>query len=289
MTTKTDDKYGLLNLAEFVIAVESFNSNIDIRVIKRAFVFGEKAHAGQKRRSGDPFFLHSIQTALTLAEQHLDSATIAAGLLHDVVEDTDVTLQQVEAEFGSEIAGLVEGVTKISTFQAQSIVESQAENFRKMILSMAHDIRVILIKLADRLHNMRTLDYMSPDAQQRISRETFDVYAPLANRLGIAKLKWELEDLSMKYLEPEKYRFIQRKIAETLEDRETYINETINPIKTLFAKMGLKAKIYGRVKSISSIFHKMSEKNLNFAQIVSNPWKSVCWVRMCRFTIANIV
>jgi guanosine-3',5'-bis(diphosphate) 3'-pyrophosphohydrolase len=260
-------KYGLTNLAEFIIAVETFNSNINVSLLKKAYQYAERAHQDQKRISGDPYMLHSVQAALILAEQHLDSATIAAGLLHDVVEDTDVTIEDVEREFGKEIAELVDGVTRISTYSAQSVVESQAENFRKMLLSMAHDIRVILIKLADRLHNMRTLSFLPQEKQKRIASETYEVYAPLANRFGMAKIKWELEDLSLKYLNPDRYNYIMSKINETVVEREAFIAEIVKPLSEAFEKAGLKASIKGRAKSIDSISRKMELKGREFEEI----------------------
>lgn len=267
MPVSAGKKYGLLNLAEFVITVEGFNANINISLLKQAFVFAEKAHRGQKRLSGEPYLIHSVQTALILAEQHLDSATIAAGLLHDVAEDTDNDIKDIEEKFGEEIAGLVDGVTRISTYRAQSIIESQAESFRKMLLSMADDIRVILIKLADRLHNMRTLDCLPRDKQERIAAETYEVYAPLANRFGMAKIKWELEDLSLKYLNPERYRGISAKIVETVGEREAFIAEITKPIIEAFKKAKLQASVYGRAKSIDSISRKMENKAKEFEEI----------------------
>ncbi len=267
MPVSAGEKYGLVNLAEFMIAVEAFNANVDISLLKNAYKFAEKAHAQQKRLSGEPYMLHAVQTALILAEQHLDSATIAAGLLHDVVEDTGITMKEFTREFGPEIAGLVDGVTRISTFRAQSVVESQAENFRKMLLSMADDIRVILIKLADRLHNMRTLDFLPEDKQKRIAEETYDVYAPLANRFGMAKVKWELEDLSIKYLDRETYDFITSRIDETVTERDKYIAEIVTPLRAAFEKSDIKSSIYGRAKSIDSIARKMKTKEREFEEI----------------------
>ncbi len=267
MPVSAGKKFGLVNLAEFMIAVEAFNANVNIPLLRKAYKYAEKAHARQKRVSGDPYLLHSVQTALILAELHLDSATIAAGLLHDVVEDTGVSMEEFTQEFGEEIAGLVDGVTRISTFSAQSVVESQAENFRKMLLSMADDIRVILIKLADRLHNMRTLEYLPKEKQKRIAEETYDVYAPLANRFGMAKVKWELEDLSIKYLDPETYDFISSRIAETVSERDEYIKEIVKPLQVAFENSGMKASVYGRAKSIDSIARKMRTKDRSFEEI----------------------
>jgi len=267
MSVSTGKKYGLPNLAEFIIAVESFNANVSIELLRKAFMYADKAHRDQRRVSGEPYLIHLAQVALILAEQHLDSATIAAGLLHDVVEDTDVTIEDVGKEFGKEIAELVDGVTRISTYSAQSVVESQAENFRKMLLSMAHDIRVILIKLADRLHNMRTLEHLPPEKRQRIASETYEVYAPLANRFGMAMIKWELEDLSLKYLDPEKYGYILKKIDETVVERESYIAQIVNPLKESFERGGIIARIYGRAKSIDSVARKMKTKGRTFEEI----------------------
>jgi len=256
-----------MNLAEFVIQVEAFNSNVNIALIRKAYEFGSRAHKDQKRLSGDPYFLHSVQTALILAEQHLDSTTIAAGLLHDVVEDTDVTIEDIKREFGDEIAELVEGVTKISEYRAQSVIEAQAENFRKMLLSMAHDIRVILIKLADRLHNMRTLEHVPEEKRKLIAEETYEVYAQLANRFGMARMKWELEDLALKHLKPERYEYIANKIAETQDEREEYVEQIIAPIRKALDGVGINARIHGRPKSINSISQKMEEKQIDFEQI----------------------
>ncbi|MFZ1684534.1 MAG: HD domain-containing protein, partial [Candidatus Zixiibacteriota bacterium] len=192
-----------MNLAEFIIRVESYNSNIDISLVRRAYEFSDHAHAGQKRTSGEPYVEHCLEVAFILAELHMDSTTIAAGLVHDVVEDTTITLEDIRREFGDEVADLVDGVTKIGAVHFNSVEEQQVEYFRKMLLSMAKDIRVILIKLADRLHNMRTLEPLPPEKRIRIAQETRDVYCPLAHRLGINKTKQELEDLCFKYLEPE--------------------------------------------------------------------------------------
>lgn len=267
MPVSAGRKFGLLNLAEFVIAVESFNANVDISLVRRAYSFAERAHRGQKRQSGDPYVIHSIQTALILAEQHLDSTTIAAGLLHDVVEDTDVTLEDIKNEFGEEIRELVDGVTRISSYSATSAVESQAEGFRKMLLSTARDIRVILIKLADRLHNMRTLKHMPVEKQKSIALETYEVFAPLAHRFGMAKIKWELEDLSLSYLNPERYNYILKKIEESLPESEAFIAEVTEPIREALKRAGLEASVYGRAKSIDAISRKMDKLQCKFEDI----------------------
>jgi guanosine-3',5'-bis(diphosphate) 3'-pyrophosphohydrolase len=256
-----------MNLAEFIIGVESFNANVDISLIRRAYEFSEKAHAGQYRESKEPYLEHCLRVAFILAEQHLDSATITAGLLHDVVEDTEVTIQQLREEFGEEIAALVDGVTQIGELKFSSVEEEQAEYFRKMLLSMAKDIRVIIIKLADRLHNMRTLDSLDKQKQKRIAQETRDVYAPLAHRFGMAKIKWELEDLSLKYLDSEAYEELVRKVNERREDREAYIQEITEPLKMELEKAGIKAEITGRPKHFDSIYRKMQKRQKPFEEI----------------------
>jgi len=256
-----------MNLAEFIISIESFNANVNINLLRRAYEFSEKAHAGQLRESGEPFILHCHGVALILAELHLDSATIAAALMHDVVEDTDVTLEQISENFDDEIAALVDGVTKLGLVKFKSREEQQVEYFRKMLLSMAKDIRVILIKLADRLNNMQTLQFLNRDRQRRIAAETKEVYAPLAHRFGIAKIKIQLEDLSLKYLEPEVYKDLARKIDLNREERNEYINSIVRPIKKALSRFGIKAEVYGRAKHIDSIYRKIRLRNVPFERI----------------------
>ncbi|MFZ5979478.1 MAG: RelA/SpoT family protein [Candidatus Zixiibacteriota bacterium] len=256
-----------MNLAEFVIKIESYNANVDIPFIKRAYEFSDMAHAGQKRISGRPYIEHCIEVAFFLAELHMDSATIVAGMVHDVVEDTKYTLEDIRREFGDEVADLVDGVTKISRIHFNSIEEQQVDYFRKMLLSMARDIRVILIKLADRLHNMRTLDYLPPDKRRRIAEETRDVYCPLAHRFGINKAKIELEDLSLKYLEPEVYQQLKNRVRETREEREAYIAQVVSPIKEALSKDGIIASVYGRAKHLNSIHRKIQVRQVPFEQI----------------------
>jgi len=256
-----------VNLAEFIIGVESFNANIDIPLIRKGYEFSAKAHSGQYRVSRKPYLEHCLEVAFILAEQHLDSATIAAGLLHDVVEDTDVTIEKVGEEFGDEIAELVDGVTKIGELKFKSLEEEQVEYFRKMLLSMAKDIRVIIIKLADRLHNMRTLDSLDKGKRRKIAQETREVYAPLAHRFGMARIKWELEDLSLKYLDPEAYDELVRKISARREDREAYIREITEPLKRELEKAGIKTEITGRAKHFDSIYRKMKKRQKPFEEI----------------------
>ncbi|MEW6412297.1 MAG: bifunctional (p)ppGpp synthetase/guanosine-3',5'-bis(diphosphate) 3'-pyrophosphohydrolase [Candidatus Zixiibacteriota bacterium] len=256
-----------MNLAEFIIRIEAFNANVNIPLIRKAYEFSDKAHQGQKRLSGEPYVEHCLEVAFILAEQHMDSATIAAGLVHDVVEDTEVSLEELRQDFGDEIADLVDGVTKIGAVQYSSREEQQVEYFRKMLLSMAQDIRVILIKLADRLHNMRTLDHMAPDKQKLIAQETRDIYCSLAHRFGINKVKTELEDLSLKYLEPETYVDLARRVKESKEQREEYITSLVTPIKEALSKDGIKADVYGRAKHLDSINRKMVVRKVPFEEM----------------------
>ncbi len=257
----------MLNLAEFIIRVEAFNANINIPLIRRAYEFSEKAHAGQIRESGEPFSVHCLNVALILAELHLDSTTIAAGLLHDVVEDTGIGLDKVKEAFDEELAGLVDGVTKLGTVEFKSAEEQQVEFFRKMLLSMARDIRVILIKLADRLHNMRTLEYLPPAKRVRIATETREVYAPLAHRFGISRVKTELEDLSLKFLKPDIYSDLAQKIELTREERLAYLDRVVEPIKKSLQEAGIKAVVQGRPKHIDSIYRKIRYRKVPFDQI----------------------
>ena len=257
----------VLNLAEFIIRVESFNANINIPLIRRAYEFSSKAHAGQLRESGEPYVVHCLNVALILAELHLDSTTIAAGLIHDVVEDTEYSLDKIREEFGDELTSLVDGVTKLGTIEFKSREEQQVEYFRKMLLSMARDIRVILIKLADRLHNMRTLHHLSDDRRRRIARETRSVYSPLAHRFGIARIKMELEDLTLKNLHPRTYAEIVRKLELKKDERDSFIARVIEPIRNILTEAGIKADVYGRAKHIDSIYRKIKYRKVPYEQI----------------------
>src|SRR5213593_4784941 len=210
---------------ELIAEVEAYNPDVDRDLLRHAFDVSERAHAGQTRRSGEEFIHHPLGVARVCAELHLDEQTIAAALLHDVIEDTGSELEEIRTEFGEEIAQLVEGVTKLTRISFQSREQAEAENYRKMIVAMAQDVRVILIKLADRLHNMRTIEYLGRQKQAQKARETLEVYAPLAHRLGIHALKWELEDLSFQTLHPRKYAEIKAMVAERRADRETHVAE----------------------------------------------------------------
>lgn len=240
----------------------------DLGLICRAFNFAYQLHEGQYRKSGEPYIAHPIAVSGLLRDLGGDTAMIAAGFLHDVVEDTEVTPQEIEERFGTEVRQLVEGVTKLSKFNFSSKTERQAENFRRMFLAMAKDIRVILVKLADRLHNMRTLEHLNPEKQQRIALETREIFAPLANRLGIGRLKWELEDLSFKYLETEAYREIQSFIAERRIDREARIEKVTDLLRDRLRELGINLwEIKGRPKHLYSIYQKMERQHKEFHEI----------------------
>jgi guanosine-3',5'-bis(diphosphate) 3'-pyrophosphohydrolase len=234
-----------------------------VALVSEAYEFAAKAHEGEKRVSGDPYIDHPLQVALTLADLQLDASSLAAALLHDVVENCDVPNIDIESRFGSEVAKLVDGVTRLGkiAWAGEDIArrESQAKNLRKMLVAMAEDIRVVFIKLADRLHNMQTLHVMLPEKQHRIAQETMEIYAPLAHRLGIWELKWQLEDLAFRYLEPEKYKTIAKLVARRRVERENFITQVIQTLKDEFEKAGLKAEIHGRPKHIFSIYQKMEK------------------------------
>ncbi len=241
--------------------------------VSRALDFAVKAHGSQLRQSGDLYIVHPIEVAVILIDLHMDIPTIIASLLHDTVEDTTVTLADIKLEFGPIVARLVDGVSKLQHVKEKSrldrvtLSEVQAENLRKMFLAMVDDIRVIIIKLADRLHNMRTLQFLAEDRQKRMARETLDIYAPLANRLGIWQLKWQLEDLSFRYLDDEAYHRIAQLVAEKREERAAYLEQVIDILKKRLAEEGITARITGRPKHLYSIYHKMQEKNRDFDQI----------------------
>ncbi|MGB9813070.1 MAG: RelA/SpoT family protein [Thermovenabulum sp.] len=247
--------------------IRSYNPQADLKLIEDAYYFAKKAHDGQHRASGELFIFHPLEVAMILADLELDTATIAAGLLHDVVEDTQYSIEDIEKNFGSEIALLVDGVTKLGKLEFKSKEEQQAENLRKMLLAMAKDIRIILIKLADRLHNMRTLKSMPVEKQKEKAIETLEIFAPLAHRLGISKIKWELEDLAFRYLEPEHYYDLVDKVAKKRREREEHINEMITILKQKLESAGIKADIQGRPKHFYSIYKKMKEQNKTFDQI----------------------
>src|SRR5512132_4436712 len=252
---------------ELIAEVTAYNPDVDRDLLARAFRFASRAHDGQESRSGEAFINHPFGAAKICANLRLDDETIAAALLHDVVEDTDVGIDEVRAEFGDEIANLVEGATKLTRIQFQSREHAEAENYRKMIVAMAHDVRVILIKLADRLHNMRTLEYLGRQKQVQKARETLEVYAPLAHRLGIHKLKWELEDLAFQTLHPRKYAEIEAMVAERRADREEHVREAAIVLTKELDKVEIPAEISGRAKHFYSIYDKMAKKGREFNEI----------------------
>ena len=241
--------------------------NIDKDIIKKAFDIANDAHKTQKRESGEPYITHPIDVAIILAEMGMDTSTIAAGLLHDVIEDTEYTYDDLKNLFNEEIANLVQGVTKLGKIEYKSKEEQQADNVRKMLLAMAKDIRVIIIKLADRLHNLRTLKFMPKAKQKQKAKETLDIYAPLAHRLGISKIKWELEDLSFRYLHEEVYYDLVKQIAEKRAEREVYIAKITKDLHKKLEESEIDSDIEGRPKHFYSIYKKMGNKNKSIEEI----------------------
>lgn len=254
-------------IENLLLSIEQYNPNADMKQIIKAFHFAEAAHEGQFRNSGEKFIVHPYNVAIILTELNMDTTTIVAGLLHDVIEDTNITYDDVVLEFGEEVADLVEGVTKLKKLQYKTKQENQAENLRKMVLAMAKDIRVIIIKLADRLHNMRTLEYMSEEKKKEKALETLEIYAPLAHRLGISKIKWELEDLSLRYLDPEGYYDLVDKVSKRRKEREAYIQRIIKDLDEKLEEMNIPRDISGRPKNFYSIYKKMVYQNKSFEQI----------------------
>lgn len=255
-------------LEDLLEALRAYNPKGDLSLIERAYHYSEKAHSGQIRRSGDPYILHPLGVAAILAELKLDLASIATGLLHDTVEDTSATLEEIEKQFGSTVARMVDGVTKISLMKFRNTHEKQGENIRKMIVAMGKDVRVVLVKLADRLHNMRTLNHMPPDKQVRIAMETLDIYAPLASRLGINAIKVELEELSFRYAYPEPFYQLAQKVAQNKREREKYIEDVKKILSAdLEKKTRIKFEISGRPKHLWSIYKKMRSRNIDYEQV----------------------
>jgi GTP pyrophosphokinase len=254
-------------LEELVKEIQSYHPTADISLIRRAYEYSARMHAEQKRKSGEPYVIHPLNVALIIAHLRLDVASIVTGLLHDVVEDTIASPEEVRSLFGSEVARLVDGVTKVSKITFSSREEKQAENFRKMIIAMAHDIRVVLIKLADRLHNMRTLNHLPRNKQEEISRETLEIYAPIAHRLGIYWLKSELEDYSFRYLNPSAYASLKASVAKRRSEREEYIRQVIDLLGKRLEEAGVTAEVTGRPKHFYSIHSKMQHEGLSFDEI----------------------
>ena len=262
------DEKGYIALDDLISRIRKFHPVDDMDVVRRAYQFAEKAHAGQKRKSGEPYFSHPCAVAVILADLMLDGTTVAAGLLHDCVEDCEgITPEVIGQEFGQEVELLVDGVTKLNQLNFSSREEAQAETLRKMFLAMAKDIRVVLIKLADRLHNMRTLRYQKPERQIPIARETLDIYAPLAHRMGVYTVKWELEDLALRYIDPDAYYELVRLVGMKREERERMIAEVSAQLSAKLREFGIRAEITGRPKHFYSIYKKMKNQNKTFDQI----------------------
>ena len=252
---------------EVVALTQKYMNDSDVAYVKKALDYATEAHITQVRKSGEPYIIHPIQVAGILADLQLDAVTVACGFLHDVVEDTDRTLDDIEENFGKDARDIVDGVTKLGKVEYKSHEEQLAENHRKMLMAMSKDIRVILVKLADRLHNMRTLKHLRKDKQERISRETMEIYAPLAHRLGISRIKWELEDLSFRYLNEVEFYKISHMMSEKRREREALVDEIVKKIKDYTEEQGLYGDVYGRPKHIYSIYRKMRDKKKRFDQI----------------------
>jgi GTP pyrophosphokinase len=256
-----------VRIEDVINQVKTYQQDAPAALIEQAYLFAREAHQGQLRVSGEEYIYHPLGVAKILADLQIDPVSICAALLHDVVEDTEITLDQLEKKFGKEVAMLVDGVTKLSKIEYKSKEEQQLESYRKMFLAMAKDIRVVLVKLADRLHNMRTLKHMSPQKQKNTARETLEIFAPLANRLGISSVKWELEDLSFRYLEPEKYYELVEKVKQKRQERQALINEAIQILAERLKTVGIEAEIQGRPKHFYSIYKKMLKDHKNLSEI----------------------
>ena len=260
---------------DLLLRVRRYHPSDDLSMIENAYHLASVAHEGQKRKSGEPYIIHPLDVSIILADLEMDQETIAAGLLHDVVEDTVYTKEELARRFGDDVANLVDGVTKLKKIKlsgdyadkTQAQQEMQAENLRKMFLAMVKDIRVILIKLADRLHNMRTLQYQPPEKQKRIAQETLDIYSPIASRLGISKIKVELDDLSLRYLKPEVYQDLVLQVKERKSEREHYVEEIAESVVQAVKEAGIEAKVNGRVKHFFSIYKKMVNKHKTLDEI----------------------
>jgi guanosine-3',5'-bis(diphosphate) 3'-pyrophosphohydrolase len=260
----------MIRLNDILTRVSSYHPDADLDIIKKAYVYSAKVHQGQLRKSGEPYLVHPLEVAGILAELKLDEASIVTGLLHDTIEDTLATPEELRELFGKEVEQLVDGVTKLSKFSSTASLsqeDKQAENFRKMIIAMAQDIRVILVKLADRTHNMRTLDHMKEEKQRRIAQETLDIYAPLANRLGISWIKIELEDLSFRYLRPREYNDLDQRMSRRKREREKYVDDVVELLEKNLAERNLSGKVQGRFKHLYSIYRKMRSHSIDFEQV----------------------
>ena len=257
----------MIRIQDILDAIIEYNPAADVELVQKAYIFAASAHAGQIRLSGEAYLSHPLAVAATLAAMRLDEATIVAALLHDTVEDTKVGIDAITEMFGGEVANIVDGVTKISLMSFDSHEEQQAESIRKMILAMSEDIRVLIVKLADRLHNMRTLDFQKPEKQKQIARETMDIYAPLANRLGLHRVKLELEDLSFRHIRPDAYAHISNWLDKHRTDDEEYISSVIGILEEMLLANGVKGDVRGRIKHNYSIYHKMTAQNLTMNEM----------------------
>ena len=257
----------VMDIDQLLDRVKSYNAEADLGIVRKAYEFSAKVHEGQRRRSGEPYLQHPIAVAGVLTSLKTDVTAIVAALLHDTLEDTMATPEELESEFGKDVVHLVDGVTKIGKITFKSHEEKQAENFRKMLLSMADHIRVVLIKLPDRLHNMRTLEHLSPPKRQAIAEETLEIYAPLANRLGIGWIKNELEDLCLKHLKPDVYEMMRTRVAKRDEDRQQYIQEVIELVTKALQDHGLPGQVYGRPKHLYGIYQKMNKQSISFEEV----------------------
>ena len=256
-----------ITIDDIVSEVKHTQPGANVELISNAYELAREAHEGQKRASGEEYIIHPLNVAYILSDMHLDEAAISAALLHDVVEDTTFTIEEMQEKFGDEVAMLIDGVTKLGKIEYKSKEEQQLENYRKLFLAMAKDLRVILIKLADRLHNMRTLKYMRADKQKRIARETIEIYAPLANRLGISNIKCELEDLCLRYLEPEIYYDLVENVKQKRQERQAFIDDAMAQLREKLVSAGMKAEIRGRAKHFYSIYRKMRRDNKDISEI----------------------
>jgi guanosine-3',5'-bis(diphosphate) 3'-pyrophosphohydrolase len=263
-------------------SVEDYSDRLDLDLIAHAYRFSERAHAGQKRASGEEYIAHCVEVAKIVTDLHLDTTSIVAALVHDVVEDTLISLEDLRADLGEEITNIVDGVTKIGKVTFSSNTEQQVENYRKLLLSMAHDARVIVIKLADRLHNMRTLEHLRADKRRRIALETREIYSPLAHRLGMAQIRWELEDLCFKHLEPDAYKDLAKKVAQRRGEREARIEALRSPLEEELRKAGIPCEVYGRPKHLWSIRRKMVQRNKPYEEIYD-----LMAIRVVTDTVAN--
>jgi len=261
-------RFFVLTAEQLAEKVAAYHPGADLALIRHAYDFSRNAHEGQKRKSGDPYFIHPVSVASIIGDMHLDVASICAGLLHDVVEDTDVTELVLEREFGPEVAFLVDGVTKLSKINFASKQDRTAESFRKLVVAMSRDIRVLVVKLCDRLDNMRTLDHMSEDGKERIARETMDIYAPLANRLGFARFRNELQDLSFKYLHPDAFADVERSASASASEREAALGRVSQALKSRLAQQGFACQVSGHTSTLYSLWRKMQDRQCGFEQVV---------------------